>query len=52
MKENNNKVVAILVLIIIAAFVLPWKNISWGKIRFQEETIVVTGESEVKKRMR
>lgn len=50
MKENNNKAIAILVLVIIAAFVLPWKNISWGKIRFQEETVVVTGESEMKKK--
>lgn len=41
----ENKGVVVLILIIIAAFVLPWKNINWGKIKFQDETIVVTGES-------
>ena len=47
-KHMENKGVVVLVLIIIAAFALPWKNISWGKIKFQEETVVVTGESETK----
>jgi uncharacterized protein YggE len=51
MNENkDNKNVVILVLIIIAAFLLPWKNINWGKIRFQEETVVVTGESKTKQK--
>lgn len=47
-KHTENKGIVVLVLIIIAAFVLPWKNISWGKIKFQEETVVVMGESETK----
>lgn len=47
-KYTENKGVVVLVLIIIAAFALPWKNISWGKVKFQEETVVVTGESETK----
>lgn len=47
-KYTENKGVVVLILIIIAAFALPWKNISWGKIKLQEETVVVTGESETK----
>ena len=47
-KYTENKGIVVLVLIIIAAFALPWRSISWGKINFQEETIVVTGESETK----
>ena len=50
MKENNNKAVGILILVIIAAFVLPWRNINWGKINFVGETVVVTGESETKQK--
>ncbi|MDD2483275.1 MAG: SIMPL domain-containing protein [Candidatus Shapirobacteria bacterium] len=50
MKENNNKAVGILILVIIAAFVLPWRNINWGKINFGGETVVVTGESETKQK--
>jgi len=49
-KQMENKGVAVLILIIIAAFVLPWKNINWGKISFQSETVVVTGESETKQK--
>jgi uncharacterized protein len=49
-KDSNNKAVAVLILIVIAAFVLPWKNINWGKIRFQDETVVVIGESETKQK--
>ena len=49
-KQINNKGLLILVLIVIAAFVLPWKNINWGKIRLQEETIVVTGESKAEQK--
>lgn len=44
-KIKENKGLVILILVLIAVFVLPWKNISWGKVRLQEETIVVTGES-------
>lgn len=50
MKENNNKTVGILILVIIAAFVLPWRNINWGKLSFQGETVVVTGESKTKQK--
>ena len=50
MKENNNKAVTVLVLVIIAAFVLPWRNINWGKLSFQGETVVVIGESETKQK--
>jgi len=42
---KENKGLIVLILVVIAAFVLPWKNINWGKIKFQEETIVVMGES-------
>ncbi len=49
MKENN-KGMTVLVLVIIAAFVLPWKNINWGKVNFTQETVVVTGESETKQK--
>jgi len=49
-KSTENKGVVVLVLIIIAAFILPWKNINWGKVRLQEETIVVTGESKAEQK--
>jgi uncharacterized protein YggE len=49
-KHTENKGVVVLILIIIAAFALPWKNISWGKIKLQEETIVVTGESKTEQK--
>ena len=51
MKENmQGQGIAILILIIVAAFLLPWKNINWGKIKFQEETVVVSGESKTKQK--
>lgn len=50
MKENNNKTIGVLILIVLAAFVLPWRNINWGKINFGGETVVVTGQSEIKQK--
>lgn len=44
-KYKVDKGVVILILVIVAVFVLPWKNIDWGRVKFQNETIVVTGES-------
>jgi len=49
MKENN-KIVVILVLVIIAIFILPWKNINWGKLSFKDETVIVTGESNIRQK--
>ena len=49
-KNKENKAIVVLVLVIIAAFVLPWRNINWGKINFAGETVVVTGESKVKQK--
>ena len=49
-KITENKGIVILVLVVIAAFALPWKNINWGKVNFQEETIVVTGESKTEQK--
>jgi len=49
-KNKENRSMVILVLVIIAVFVLPWRNISWGKIRFQDETIVVIGESKTEQK--
>lgn len=48
--NHENKGIVVLILIIVAAFLLSWKNINWGKIRFQEETVVVTGESKTKQK--
>lgn len=52
MKENNNNSmsVGILILIVIAIFILPWRNINWGKMNLGGETVVVTGESEIKQK--
>lgn len=46
----KNKSLIILVLVIIVAFVLPWKNINWGRISFQEESVVVNGESKTQQK--
>jgi hypothetical protein len=48
--KDNNKGITVLFLVIIAAFMLPWRNINWGKVNFTQETIVVTGESETKQK--
>jgi uncharacterized protein YggE len=48
-KYSGRNGIAVLVLIVIAAFVLPWRNISWGKFSVQEETVVVSGESKTEK---
>lgn len=46
MKPQENKGIAVLVVLLLALFVLPIKNIQWGKIRWQEpETIMVVGEA-------
>lgn len=51
MNKNENKAITVLVLIIIAAFVLPWKNVNWGRMQFgQGETVTVIGESEIKQK--
>lgn len=43
MKENN-KLMLIVVLVLI--FLLPWKKINWGKVRWmQSETVTVIGEA-------
>ena len=46
MKTQDNKTIAILVILFLALFFLPIRNIEWGKIRWQEpETITVVGEA-------
>lgn len=44
MKTQENKAIAVLVLLFLGIFFLPIKNIEWGKVRWQEpETITVVG---------
>ena len=46
MKTQNKKAIVVLVILFLALFFLPIKNIEWGKIRWQEpETITVIGEA-------
>ena len=46
MKTQDNKTIAILVILFLGLFFLPIRNIEWGKIRWQEpETITVVGEA-------
>ncbi len=46
MKTQDNKTIAILVILFLALFFLPLRKIEWGKIRWQEpETITVVGEA-------
>jgi len=46
MKTQDNKGIAVLVILFLALFFLPIKKIEWGKIRWQEpETITVVGEA-------
>lgn len=50
MKNDRNKitegVVVFVIFLAIAAFVLPWGNIDWGKIEMkQPQTVTVTGEA-------
>jgi uncharacterized protein len=50
MENNRNKitegVVVFVVLLIAAVFVLPWKNVDWGKIEMkQAEIVTVSGEA-------
>jgi len=45
-KINENKWIIILILIVGSFFVLPWKNINWGKFELAStQTVVVTGEA-------
>ncbi|MEI8068075.1 MAG: SIMPL domain-containing protein [Candidatus Shapirobacteria bacterium] len=49
--NNLNKIIIISVLIIVAIFVLPWKNVNWGKFNLnQTEQVMVTGQSKVKQK--
>jgi len=46
MKAQDNKAIAVLVVLFLALFFLPLRKIEWGKIRWQEpETITVVGEA-------
>lgn len=46
MKTQDNKAIVVLVILFLALFFLPLRNIEWGKIRWQEpETIMVVGEA-------
>ncbi|HEX8923540.1 MAG TPA: SIMPL domain-containing protein [Patescibacteria group bacterium] len=49
-QNNGSQVVAAMVILVVlvsgAAFLLPWKNINWGKVQFQNAEVVnVTGEA-------
>lgn len=44
MKENNKLMLIVVVLVLI--FLLPWKRVNWGKVRWmQSETVTVIGEA-------
>jgi len=46
MKPQDNKAIAVLVILFFALFFLPMKKIEWGKIRWlQPETVTVVGEA-------
>lgn len=46
MKTQDNKAIAVLVILFLALFFLPIRKIEWGKIRWlQPETVTVTGEA-------
>jgi hypothetical protein len=46
MKLQDNKSMAVLVILLLALFFLPLRKIEWGKIRWQEsETVTVVGEA-------
>lgn len=46
MKPQNNKTIAVLVILFLSLFFLPMKKIEWGKIRWlQPETVTVVGEA-------
>lgn len=46
MKSQDNKSMAVLIVLLLALFFLPLRKIEWGKIRWQEpETVTVVGEA-------